>query len=234
MKTNITMRSNDRKLFGVIVRQETKTGFLNLSDLQAAYDVARGLHGWSDKKYQDLIQQKENRERIFYILEEQGVISNSDFSEFEKDIEVQGVVRFLKGANVYKVTGNRESRTVWCDPYIWVLIAMELNPKLYAKVVTWLTDGLILNRIEAGEFYKDFARAIAPWKPDYAKVAKSLNYVVFNRHESGIRNTATKEQLSALIDIEKKMAWSIDMGDINTEKELINRLRKVWHKKFCK
>ena len=33
MKTNIIMKSNsDRELFGIVIRQETKTGFLNLSD----------------------------------------------------------------------------------------------------------------------------------------------------------------------------------------------------------
>ena len=39
MKTNIIMKSeNDRNLFGHIIKQETKTGFLNLSDLQDIFD----------------------------------------------------------------------------------------------------------------------------------------------------------------------------------------------------
>jgi hypothetical protein len=51
MKTNIIMNSPDRELFGIKIRQETKTNFLNLSDLQEAYTRARIQNGWSDKLY---------------------------------------------------------------------------------------------------------------------------------------------------------------------------------------
>lgn len=231
MKTNVVMRSTDRKLFGVTVRQETKTGFLNLSDLQNAYEIARGIHGWKDKQYQDVINQKENSERVFYILEEQGLV-NTDFSVFTEQVEKQGVIRYLKSINAYKTSGLAKSRTVWCNPYIWTLIAMELNPKLYAKVMTWLTDSLILNRIEAGDFYKGFSRSIAKFGPDYVRVAKALNYIVFNNHAPGIRNTGTKQQLTELADLEKNLAFSVDMGDIKTNEDLIKRLKAIWNRKW--
>jgi hypothetical protein len=227
------MQSQDRRLFSVVVRQETKTGFLNLSDLQASYEVAKNIYGWSEKKINDIINNASNRERIFYILEEQGVMF-TPFHVFIEDCEKEGIIRVLKRIGVYKATGTREKRTTLCNPYIWTLIAMELNPRLYAKVVKWMTDGLIINRIEAGNFYKDFSRAIGPWKPDYAKVAKALNYVIFNRHEPGIRNTATEKQLNELVDLEKQTAFAIDMGYILSENQLIEDLRKMWHQKWDK
>lgn len=233
MKTNITMKSTDRSLFGVIIRQETKTGFLNLSDLQSAYDCIRSAHGWSEKKYQDLLYQKENSERIFYILEEQGFVS-SDFNEFTIQVEKMGIIKYLKSIGAYRTAGSSSTRTVWCNPYIWTLLAMELNPRLYAKVVTWMSDGLILNRIEAGDFYRGFSKSIKKFGPDYVRVAKALNYIVFNRHEAGIRNTATKEQLAQLTDLEKNMAFSVDMGDINSQEELIKRLKIIWNNKWNK
>lgn len=233
MKTNIVMRSTDRKLFSATVRQETQTGFLNLSDLQKAYEIARGIHGWSDKQYQDVLSQKTNTERIYYILESQGLI-NTGFPVFMELVDCEGILKVLKSYGAYKTTGRGSNKTVSCNPYIWTLIAMELNPMLYAKVMTWLTDTLILNRIEAGDFYRDFSRAIKPLGPDYVKVAKALNYVVFNRHESGIRNTATKDQLAELTDIEKKMAFAIDMGYINSQNQLVNSLRSVWNRKWNK
>jgi hypothetical protein len=233
MKTNVVMRSTDRKLFGVTVRQETKDGFLNLSDLQDAYDIARGIHGWSERRINDIINNQNNRERIFYILEEQGIMFTS-FPVFIEECEREGIIRVLKRLNVYKASGSRTNRTTSCNPYIWTLIAMELNPMLYAKVMKWLTDSLILNRIEAGDFYRDFSRAIRPLGPDYVKIAKALNYVVFNRHEAGIRNIATKEQLNDLIDLEKKMAFAIDMGYIKTQSQLINSLRTMWEQKWSK
>ena len=57
------------------------------------------------------------------------------------------------------------NRSTWCNPYLWVLVAMEMNPELYAKVVVWLTDKLIINRIEAGNFYKGFTDQIKQWNP---------------------------------------------------------------------
>lgn len=233
MITSVIMRSNDRNLFGITIRQETKTNFLSISDLQHAYNEARIKNGWSDKRINDILASSANAERIYYILESQDLM-NTGFSAFMKMVEEEGILKVLKNIGAYKTTGRGISKTVSCNPYVWTLIAMELNPMIYAKVMTWLTDSLILNRIEAGDFYKDFSKSIGKFNPDYVKVAKALNYVIFNRHEPGIRNTATKEQLNELVDLEKKMAWSIDFGDISSEIQLIERLRIMWHKKWDK
>lgn len=37
MKTNVVMISKDRDLFGVTIKQDTKTSFMSLTDLQEAY-----------------------------------------------------------------------------------------------------------------------------------------------------------------------------------------------------
>jgi hypothetical protein len=36
---NVVMKSQDRNLFGIVVRQSTNGSMLNLSDLQDAYDT---------------------------------------------------------------------------------------------------------------------------------------------------------------------------------------------------
>ena len=92
----------------------------------------------------------------------------------------------FKGIGVYKTTGRGENKTVMCNPYIWVLMAMELNPQLYAKVVTWLTDKLILNRIEAGNMCKALNSALYKIKnTDFSKIAIELNKKAFGKHEAG-------------------------------------------------
>lgn len=90
MKTNVIVESkNDRELFGTIIRQETKTGFLCLSDLGEAYTRARVLNNWGSNKGHptDIINSKENTERIYYLLAERGLINTgfSVFVETEKD-----------------------------------------------------------------------------------------------------------------------------------------------------
>ena len=234
MKTNIVMKSGeDRNLFGVAIRQETKTGFLNLSDLQESYNRQALIHGWSEKYYRHLLFSETNMERIYYLSKEQGLIKVS-FLTFMEMSKNETPAKLLKKIGLYKQTGARHTNTVWANPAIFVLLAMEMNPMFYAKVITWLTDKLIINRIEAGNFYKALSASISKWNPDgnqYIALAKALNYIVFNKHEPGIRNMASSSQLKELEDLEKKMAFAIDMGYIKTFDSLINELRKIYNKK---
>jgi hypothetical protein len=233
MKTNVIMKSQaDRELFGNIIRQETKTGFLNLSDLQDIFDKIRISKGWTSKHIPELISRIENVERIFYILKNQNVIT-VDMSTFIEMVKNKGIATTLKAIGQYRTTGARHTKTTWVNPYIWVLIALELSPEFYGKTVIWITDKLIINRIEAGNFYKDLSRALAKFKnPDYIGIAKALNYCVFQRHEAGIRNSASQQQLKELENIERQMAFAIDMGYIKTQEQLIEDLRKYYKMKW--
>lgn len=233
LKTNVTMVSTDRNLFGVTIRQETKTSFLNLSDLQEAYTHARVLNGWSDKKLNHILDTKSNAERIYYLLEKQGII-NTEITAFMEEYENEGYVKTLKKYGAYRTTGRGTDKTVYCNAYLWVLLAMELNPELYATVIFWLTDKLILNRIEAGAFYKELSSAIYKWNPDYAVIAKWLNHIIFGKHETGIRNSATQEKLKELRDLEAKLAFAINMGYITSEESLVKELRKIYKTKYNK
>jgi hypothetical protein len=226
MKTNIIMNSEDRKIFGITIRQETKTGFLNLSDLQEAYLHARVKNGWSDKRIDHILTYNDNIYRIYYILFEQQII-NVSLDTFIENVENVGFLKYLKKLEVYKTTGARQNKTTWCNSYIWVLVAMELSPAIYGKVVVWLADKLITNRIEAGNFYKDLSRAISKFEnADYIKMAKALNYKIFGRHETGIRNLATKEQLEKMFELERYIAKAIDMGHLKTFDDCIVEVEK--------
>jgi hypothetical protein len=226
MKTNIILESQSRNLFGQIVRQQTKDGMLNLSDLQEAYTVARVKNGWPEKNINRIMEN--DKETLFYLLEKQQVI-DVQMSTFINNVDNQGFAKYMKTLGVYKTTGARETRTVWVNPYIWVMVAMELNPIFKAEVIGWLTDSLIINRIEAGNFYKELSRAISKFSNvDYVRVAKGLNYCIFGEHETGLRNTATKEQLKELERLESRLAFAIDMDYIKTFDELIIELQKVY------
>lgn len=232
MKTSVVMQSSDRQLFGVTIRQQSKTGHLNLSDLQGAYAVARLRHQWSERNLTEVLNSKANAERIYYLLSERDLVK-LDFSSFMEEAEKQGIVKLLKGLAAYRTSGRAANKTTWCDPYVWVLVAMEMNPMLYAKTVTWLTDNLLLNRIEAGNMYRGLSGAIAGFtSPDYVATAKALNMLVFGKHAAGIRQTATSAQLKELASLEENMAFSISMGFINGQGELLRALHKVWHNKF--
>jgi hypothetical protein len=141
-------------------------------------------------------------------------------------VEKDGMIKVLKKAGVYKTTGRGENKTVMCNPYIWVLVAMELNPQLYAKVVTWLTDKLLLNRIEAGNMCKALNSALYKTKnTDFSKIAIELNKKVFGKHEAGIRNTRSKEELEKLYRLEDRLAFAIERGYIKSTEEIIKAIK---------
>ena len=234
MKTNVTMESKDRELFGVTIRQDTKNQFLSVTDLQEAYTRARIQKGWNEKRIENILSNMESSERIYYILEKQCIIKTG-FPAFMKEVKNTSLVKVMKKYGVYKNVGARSNRHVSCNPYIWVLLALELNPEIYATVVMWLTDNLIINRIEAGDKYNDLCRSASKFNDvDYRTIAKGLNYIVFNIHETMIRNKANQEQLKELDDLQKSLAFAIDMGYIASFPSLVSEMRKLYCKKWGK
>jgi hypothetical protein len=225
MKNNITLSSKDRELFGVTIRQNTKESFLSVTDLQKAYEKARWMYGWSDRKVADIMQTEITKERIYYLLKERDFIK-TNIMGFMDMVEKEGLTKVLKGLGLYKTTGRGDNKSVMADPYIWVLLAMELNPMLYAKVIIWTTDSLIFDRIEAGSEYLPMNSKIKEiiQSPDYPKFAKLINKKVFGHHQSGMRNLASAKELRKIADVEKTIITAIDNSWIKSEEDLIKFL----------
>jgi hypothetical protein len=220
MESNIIMKSKDRELFGIVIKQETKTGFLSVSELQKAYEVARWQHGWSERNVKNIMQTDDFKERVFYLLQNQGYIKVSILT-FMEMVEKEGIAKVLKGLGVYKTTGARQSKVTFANPYIWILLAMELNPMIYAAVVTWLTDTLIFDRIEAGDEFRPMNNAIKKIipNPDYKKYAIAINQRVFGKHLTGMRNLASAQELRKITKIEQFISQGINMNMIKDEKQ---------------
>jgi hypothetical protein len=228
METNIVLKSKDRNLFGVVIKQETKTGYLSVSELQKAYEVARWQYGWSDKRISDIMQTDSFKERTYYLLQNQGVIKAS-FPVFMEMVEKEGVTKVLKGLGAYKTTGARENKATYTNPYIWILLAMELNPMIYATVVTWLTDSLIFDRVEAGNEFKPMNEAIKKIvaNPNYSKYSIAINERVFGRHLTGMRNLASAQELRKITKIEQFISQGINIGMITKEDQILYTINKM-------
>lgn len=221
MKTNITMLSKDRNLFGITIKQQTKNSFISVTDLQKAYDKARWQYGWTDRRINDILSSINTKERVYHLLNERDMIKTG-FPAFMEIVDKEGIVKVLKGLGVWQTTGRGENKSVYSDPYIWVLLAMELNPLLYAKTVIYLTDTLIFDRIEAGTEFKPMNSAIKNIieKPNYPAYAKAINERVFGFHQTGMRQLASSKELKRISDIEKFIIQSIGMRFIKNEKDL--------------
>lgn len=227
MKTNVTLCSTDRELFGITIRQNTKDSMLSITDLQKAYEKARFMHGWRERRVERILSTDNFKERAYHLLNERGLIK-APFGAFMEMIEIEGVVKVLKGIGVWKTTGRGINKMVVADPYIWVLVAMEMNPLLYAKVVIWLTDSLIFDRIEAGDEFKPMNSAIKTIveKPNYSEYATLINKSVFGKHIRGIRNLASSKELRQIAYKEKFVTDCIENGMIRDEQTLLKVLSK--------
>jgi len=227
MKQSVVLKSVDRVLFGVTIAQETKSEMLSISDLQAAYDNGRMEYGWKPKTFDIVARTNDFRDRVYYLLKEQNLVELA-ITSFINLVEKKGIIPVLKEHGVYKVTGKGESRRVMANPYIWMLAAMEMNPMIYAKVVIWLTDTLIMNRIEAGDNFRPMNAAIEKVvsKPEYYVYAIAVNERVFGKHMAGIRNLASKEDLKKVAKIEEFVANSIDMGYIKNHAQILTAIKE--------
>lgn len=234
MKTGVVLMSKDRELFGVTIRQDTKSQFLSVTDLQESYTRARIERGWSSKNVNEILTGKENVERVYFVLKESGAIE-IEFSTFMEMVHSDSLVKVLKRLGVYRTSGRGSNRSTYCNPYIWILLAMELNPELYGKVVVWMTDNLIINRIEAGDKYNELCRAAARFPDvDYRSIAKGINFIVFNVHETMIRNKASQDELKEIEFTQYSLAVMIDMGFITSFSQLLGVMRDMYQKKWGK
>lgn len=199
---------------------------LSVTDLQKAYEAARWQYGWSDKRVNDILSSIDTKYRLYYVLKEMNFIK-AEISVFMEMVDKEGLTRVLKGLGVYKTTGRGENKQVVANPYVWMLIAMELNPMIYAKVIIWLTDSLIFDRIDAGTEYMPMNSAIKKivHEPEFFKYAIAINQKVFGLHKTGMRNLASAKELRKIADIEKFIAQSIDMGFLKSEDDILKAIQ---------
>lgn len=176
--------------------------------------------------------------RIAKFFNEEGVKSfiealKEDLSQSAKryDAEIQ-VVKEIKGRNT---TRGRTKDQVWMHPYLFIKFAMWLNPKFEVQVIKFVYDELIKNRHLAGDNYNVLTSAIATLPDsDYKQVATAIQWIVFNRTGKNLRQQATQDQLREISEIEHSLAFSINMGMIKNNQQLIELLRKMWYKKYQK
>lgn len=232
MKTNLTLHSEDRNLFGVPVRQQTKDEFLCLTDLQVAYNKMQFDKGWSFRTIDDISRLSSFQERVYFLLLEQNFVI-PQISGFMETIKERGFSKYMKELGVWKTTGKGENRQVFCNPYLWVLIALEMNPEIYAKVIKWLTDGLVFSRVEAGNNYPMLTEKLSTLPDfnsrerfDYIQISEEMNRRIFGFHKPFIRDTASKEDLKRLNKMQEFLITAISTGLIKTKKEVIETIIK--------
>lgn len=230
MKTSVVMT---RKMGEFDVFQRTSDWFFDANAL---------LTQWNEDK-------SKPRRKMVEFFENEGV--KAFISELEKelgtaktqlidnqqcpktDLGDNQIVSIIKGRR--NKFGLKEPDKYYMHPYLFIKFAMWLNPRFEVQVIKFVYDELIKNRNIAGDNYKILSASASIFPDvDYSKIAQGLNFIVFNRHQTNIRNTATAEQLSELHELENKLSFAIDMGLINDYPTLIRTMRKMYSEKYSK
>jgi len=218
-------------MMGEIVRQRIEDELLCLTDLALIYEEQRIKNAWVDKRLNEFFINKAEIEYIVELLSLQGVFIDTEKVVFMEIVKNQSLISALKSIGQYKVTGRGTNKTTFCNPYIFVAVAQWLNPKFRAQVTMWVTDSLILNRIEAGTQFNELCNVIKnkliPQLPEesngrkfiFSNFAKLINKKVFGKHETNLRQIATKDQLLKLARIEGKLSALIDFGSLTSYQE---------------
>lgn len=220
MKISVVMT---RQLGEYKITQRTCDGFYNISDFLVQWnnnpansrrEMSKFLEMSSTKEFLDALQQE--------LLEVGG------FPQIRGKIDSQ----LVKTKAIRTGKNGRPRKEYWVSPYVFTKIMMWVAPRFEARVVIRVTDGLIPNRHKAGDNYKLLSASASRFiDVDYPQIAKGLNYVVFGKHENGIRNIATEEQLADLRSVEEKLALLIDMGYVKSQDELMEALRKMYNER---
>lgn len=216
MKTNKIMH---RTLGQFQVKQRTKDGFFNATDLLKQWNQAYP----EDQRRIDNFWYSTNLEK--YMAEivkdpDNGLdFKSSDLGDLKKQLSV--------------TSRGKHGGGTWMQPYLFTKFAMYLNPKFEYQVVRFITDQLLAYRKSAGDGYNQMCRALArlnATQEDYMQVARACNWIVYNKHDAELRQHSSEGQLKKLDEIQKKIAFMVEMGYARNMDQLLNQLRKLYHR----
>ena len=204
MKTSVIMT---RRMGQFEVLQRTKDGMFNATALLNQWNRAAGMK----KEMNDYLRLQSTHDFLSALQ-----------SEFD----------FKDGNSPYLTSRGKYSGGTWMTPLLFIDFAMWLNPKFKVQVLKFVYDELIKCRTAAGDNYNVLAKSIASLPDvDYPKVARALNWIVFNKHERDIRNTATPQQLQDMDELQRKLAFS---GYIRSFPDLMNSMRRIYNRQHAK
>lgn len=210
MKTSVVMI---REMGDFKISQRTKDGFFNATSLIKLWNAVKGN---PKRSLGDFFRQKGTKDFINVLIE-------------DKDLHV------VNSPYVKSKASRGINAGTWVHPYLFIKIAMWINPKFELHVIKFVYDQLIDFRHKAGDNYRSLSASASVYpNVDYPQLAKALNWNTFNKHERGIRQTATSEQLDELHKLEEQLTFAIDMGYIKTFEQLISDLRNRYNSKYNK
>ena len=225
----ITNQNMTRLMGEFKVVQRTKDGMFNATDLADQWNT----HDPDNVKRIDNFLVNSATKNFIKALNEEVVLQNYtsklqiSYETLQRELDLFDIQNIPK--EILDSTRGRYGGT-WMHPFLFIKFAMWLNPRFEVQVIKFVYDKLISYRHGAGDNYKTLSGAASRFDDvNYKRVAKGLNYIIFGKHQNGIRNYATEKELERLVKLEEKLAFCIDMGYIKSFDDLIGEMRRIYY-----
>lgn len=131
MQTEVVMK---RQLFGHDVSQKSQSEYLSATDLERVGNIWRRENGLPDFSLNIWLRSKGVHEFI---------------SALEK-----------KTGGKVKINSKGKGQHTWIHPYLFIDMALAINPELKVEVYGWLKDYLLKYRNDSGDSYKLMSGAL--------------------------------------------------------------------------
>ena len=194
MKTEVVMK---RELFGQEISQKSKSEFFSATDLVKAGNRFRIASGMSPFDLTEFLRNKTTKDFVNHLEKEYGKVV---------------------------ISARGRGHHTWVHPFLFIDIALAINPKLKLHVYKWLYDYLLKYRNESGDSYKKMSGALWLTCSNKSKFKNEIVYFA-NRIKKACSLTksweeATESQLQLRDRIQNNVAL---LSDILTDREnLIN------------
>lgn len=200
MKTEVNLVRN---LFGMDIKQKSKSEFFSLTDLVKAgnkYRTSIGLPVFNQKKYLD----------------------NKSTKEFIQELN-------HKYNCISYVPAKHRGQNTWVHPLLFIDIALAIDPKLRIEVYEWLFDQLIKYRNDSGNSYKEMSASIYKRYSNHKEfpnyMRRACNYI---KDQIGVSdwNKATEKQLQLRDRVHRSI---ITLSNVLTDTNRIIKLAVKEH-----
>jgi len=191
MKTEVTMKRN---LFGVEIRQKSKTEMFSGTDLVNAGNKWRRANELKDFNMAVWLK---------------GVSTTEFIEELEKKYKEKAVIK-----------GRGRNGGTWLHPLLFIDMALAISPKLKIETYEWLFDRLIKSRNDSGSSYKLMCGSLFVRhgdKKEFVKYISSVANSIKLKCKVEDWQEASEVQLAKRDNIHKDIAWLADSLNNNEE-----------------
>ena len=195
------------------VVQRTKDGFFNATELLKQWNVSNN----SKKELKHYFENQSANELINTIVERENLNSRN---------------------SAYLGSRGKNGGT-WMHPILFIDFAMWINPSFKYDVIKFVYDEMIKFRNLAGDAYPSMCRAVRSIMPEsifrekVKDLARSLNIIVYGRHESEMRNKVGDEaKIREMYELEKQIAQWVNIGLVGNYNQLKAALNKLYYQKY--